>query len=132
MNYPRSRRLLLQILPHRVGAHLPHFRLDGRSRPHESIVRRVLVGEAGKRTQGLLAKLGVTQSYVIINTFLYSVYGSINATAAKNAALIAYRNSWLDAVTKGKKIEAVIALGGAADSAWKTWTKTTTGKTFCA
>ena len=89
-----------------------------------------LVDEAGKRTQGLLAKLGITQSYAIINTFLYSVYGSINATAAKNADLIAYRNSWLDALTKSNKIEAVIALGSSADAAWKTWSKTTTGKTF--
>ena len=63
-------------------------RLDGSARvlvigqdpaQHETIVRRILVGEAGRRLQGFLAKLGVTRSYVLINTFLYSVYGSVKA-----------------------------------------------------
>ena len=44
-------------------------RLDGSARvlvigqdpaQHETIVRRILVGEAGRRLQGLLAKLGIT------------------------------------------------------------------------
>ena len=59
-------------------------RLDGSARvlvigqdpaTHETICRRILVGEAGQRMQGLLAKLGITRSYVLINAFLYSVYG---------------------------------------------------------
>ena len=44
-------------------------RLDGSARvlvigqdpaQHETVVRRILVGEAGRRLQGLLAKLGIT------------------------------------------------------------------------
>jgi hypothetical protein len=97
---------------------------------HETIVRRVLVGEAGKRLQGLLGKLGITTSYVIINTFLYSVYGSVKAATARDVNLIAYRNSWLDALLIGQKVEAVIALGTAADAAWRAWKQTSTGKTF--
>ena len=59
-------------------------RLDGSARvlvigqdpaQHEVICRRILVGEAGQRVQGFLAKAGVTSEYVMINTFLYSVYG---------------------------------------------------------
>ena len=42
---------------------------------HESIARRCLVGEAGQRVQGLLWKLGIERSYVMVNAFLYSVYG---------------------------------------------------------
>ena len=47
-------------------------RLDGSARvlvlgqdpaTHESISRRILVGEAGQRVQGLLAKLGIRRSY---------------------------------------------------------------------
>jgi uracil-DNA glycosylase len=97
---------------------------------HETIVRRVLVGEAGKRLQGLLAKLGITESYVIINTFLYSVYGSVKAATERDSKLIAYRNSWLDALLIGQKVEAVIALGMAADAAWQAWKQTSNGKTF--
>ena len=47
-------------------------------------MRRILVGEAGRRVQGLLAKLGITRSYVFVNTFLYSVYGSVKAKTRKD------------------------------------------------
>ena len=66
-------------------------RLDGSARilvigqdpaQHETVVRRILVGEAGQRVQGLLAKLGVTRSYVFINTYLYSVYGSVKTATS--------------------------------------------------
>src|SRR4051812_44563760 len=52
-------------------------RLDGSARivvigqdpaAHESIARRILVGEAGQRVQGFLARLGLDRSYVMINT----------------------------------------------------------------
>src|SRR3954447_9870209 len=80
-------------------------RLDGTARvliigqdpaQHEIVVRRCLVGEAGRRIQGLLAKLGITRSYVFINTYLYSVYGSAKAKTRRDARLIGYRNRWLD------------------------------------
>ena len=57
-------------------------RLDGSARvlglgqdpgQHESIARRILVGEAGQRVQGFLAKLGIERSYAMVNAFLYSV-----------------------------------------------------------
>src|SRR5688572_3110347 len=64
-------------------------RLDGSARivvigqdpaAHEAIARRCMVGEAGQRVQGFLAKLGITDSYVILNAFLYSVYGQGGGT----------------------------------------------------
>ena len=112
-------------------------RLDGSARvlvigqdpaQHETIVRRILVGEAGRRVQGLLAKLGITRSYVFINAYLYSVYGSVKAKTRKNPALIEYRNQWLEALLVGHQIEAVLALGGAADEAWQFWRATPTGQ----
>jgi len=112
-------------------------RLDGSARvlvigqdpaQHETIVRRILVGEAGRRLQGLLAKLGVTRSYVLINTFLYSVYGSVKAKTRRDPRLVAYRNSWLDALLVGKQVEAVLTLGTAADEAWQLWKATPAGQ----
>src|SRR3954468_22779495 len=59
-------------------------RLDGTARilcigqdpaQHETVVRRILVGTAGHRVQGFIAKLGLDRSYALVNTFLYSVYG---------------------------------------------------------
>ena len=79
-------------------------RLDGSARvliigqdpaQHETIVRRILVGEAGRRAQGFLAKLGITSSYVFINTFLYSVWGSVKAATRKSPLLVGYRSQSL-------------------------------------
>lgn len=112
-------------------------RLDGSARvlvvgqdpaQHETIVRRILVGEAGRRVQGLLARLGVTRSYVFVNCFLYSVYGSVKAATRRNPALVGYRNRWLDALLAGTKVEAVLALGQAADEAWRMWRATPAGQ----
>src|ERR1035438_772452 len=92
-------------------------RLDGSARvliigqdpaQHETIVRRCLVGEAGRRVQGLLAKFGITTSYVLINTFLYSVYGSVKAATKKGPLLVGYRNQWIDAIMGGGQVEAVL------------------------
>lgn len=112
-------------------------RLDGSARvlvigqdpaQHETIVRRILVGEAGRRLQGLLAKLGVTRSYVLVNTYLYSVYGSVKAKTRRDPRLVAYRNGWLDALLVGRQVEAVLTLGTAADEAWQLWKATPAGQ----
>lgn len=104
-------------------------RLDGSARvlvigqdpaQHETVARRILVGAAGHRIQGFLAKLGIGRSYVLINTFLYCVYGSLSAASVNSPGIASYRARWLDAVLPGK-VEAVVALGDAADSAWRQW-----------
>jgi len=106
-------------------------RLDGTARvlvigqdpgQHESFARRILVGEAGQRIQGFLAKLGIDRGYAMINTFLYSVYGQSGGERhKKDAAITAYRNRWLDAIFAARVPDAVIALGSLADAAWAAW-----------
>jgi hypothetical protein len=112
-------------------------RLDGSARllvigqdpaQHETVTRRILVGEAGHRTQGFLAKLGIDRSYVMVNTFLYSVFGQGRGAKHKDdAGIVAYRNRWLDAIFASKRIDAVVALGMLADEAWKAWKATPRG-----
>jgi len=108
-------------------------RLDGSARvlvigqdpaQHETVIRRILVGEAGRRVQGLLAKLGINRSYVLINAFLYSVYGSVKAKTRRDPNLVGYRHRWMNALLVGSQVEAVIALGQAADEAWRRWRET--------
>lgn len=106
-------------------------RLDGSARvlvlgqdpaTHESISRRILVGEAGQRVQGLLAKLGIRRSYVMVNTFLYSVYGQGGGNRHDDdEAIAAYRNDWLDALLVDTAVTAVISLGQLADQAYQQW-----------
>jgi hypothetical protein len=114
-------------------------RLDGSARllvigqdpaQHEIIARRTLVGGAGHRIQGFLAKLGLTRSYVMVNTFVYSVYGQGGGTKHKNdPAIIAYRNRWFDALLP-RQVQGVVALGQLADLAWQAWKNTPTGRIF--
>jgi uracil-DNA glycosylase len=109
-------------------------RLDGTARiliigqdpgAHETIARRILVGEAGQRIQGFLAKLGVHTAYTMINTFVYSVYGQGGGERHKDdPAIAAYRHQWLDALTRHNQLQAVIALGGLADHAYQQWQTT--------
>ena len=112
-------------------------RLDGSARvlvigqdpaQHETIARRILVGEAGHRLQGFLARLGVDRSYVMINTLLYSVYGQGGGTKHQNdAGIIAYRKRWLDALMSGSQIEITVSLGELAENAWNAWKATASG-----
>lgn len=112
-------------------------RLDGSARvlvigqdpaAHETITRRILVGEAGQRVQGLLARLGITRSYVLINAFVYSVYGQGGGTRhVDDPALTRYRNRWIDAIVKDQPIEAIMTLGQLADRAYQAWRATPSG-----
>ena len=78
---------------------------------HEAICRRILVGEAGQRVQGFLAKLGITRSHVLVNAFLYSVYGQAGGERhVDDPGVVAYRNRWLDAVAKHNQLDAIVSL----------------------
>jgi hypothetical protein len=113
-------------------------RLDGSARvlvlgqdpaQHETIARRILIGEAGHRIQGFLFKLGIDRSYVMVNTFVYSVFGQWGGNKHRSDPKIArYRNRWLNALLGDGGVEAVVALGSLADSAWQTWKETPEGK----
>ena len=111
-------------------------RLDGSARvlvigqdpaAHEAIARRILVGEAGQRAQGLLARLGIDRSYVFINTFLYSVFGGAGSKYVDDDGVVAYRNKWIDAIVADQPIEAIITLGQVADKAYHLWRATPSG-----
>jgi uracil-DNA glycosylase len=107
-------------------------RLDGSARvlcvasdpgPTERIAGRSLVGNAGQRVQGLLAKLGLTRSYVCLNAWAYAVHPS-RAQAQQQRldepAQLAWRNELYDLAT-GPQLQAVIAFGGMAQEAVKQW-----------
>lgn len=115
-------------------------RLDGSARvlvlgqdpaQHETIARRILIGEAGHRIQGFLAKLGIERSYVMVNTFVYSVFGQGRGNKHRSNPRIAkYRNRWLGALLRDGDVEAVVALGSLADSAWQAWKETPDGQAW--
>ncbi len=109
-------------------------RLDGSARvvvigqdpaSHEAISRRILVGEAGQRVQGLLAKIGITSSYAMVNVYLYSVFGQgAGNRQIGNPEIAAYRNRWLDALLLDSQVTAVVAFGTLARKAYAAWALT--------
>lgn len=106
-------------------------RLDGSARllvvgqdpsGHEAVTRRILVGTAGRRAQGFVARLGIGTEYVMINTYLYSVYGqSTGEQFITDPAIAGYRNRWLDAVLAGGRLAAVVSFGHLAAQAIDAW-----------
>ncbi len=108
-------------------------RLDGSARvlcvasdpgPTERIAGRSLVGNAGQRVQGLLAKLGLTSSYVCLNAWAYAVHPSRASAQQDHLAdddQLEWRNDLYDAVT-GPALQAIIAFGGMAQAAVDLWT----------
>jgi uracil-DNA glycosylase len=107
-------------------------RLDGSARllciasdpgPTERIAHRTLVGDAGQRVQGFLAKLGLTRSYVCVNAFPYALHPSWGQSADEllsEPTQATWRNSFFDAVRPGQ-LQAVVAFGSNAQKAFELW-----------
>ncbi|MCI0508114.1 MAG: uracil-DNA glycosylase [Gammaproteobacteria bacterium] len=108
-------------------------RLDGTARllivgqdpsTDEILAQRAFVGSSGQRLQGLLHKLGITRSYIILNTFLYGINGQFDNTMKKitqEDAILNYRNALFDQVVAANNIEAVITIGAGARDAVERW-----------
>jgi Uracil DNA glycosylase superfamily len=108
-------------------------RLDGSARllvigqdpsSDEILAQRIFVGQSGQRVQGLLRKLGLTRSYAMINTFLFSVHGQFDTELRQisvNPRVLGYRNEVLDRLAAENELEAVIAVGSGAHHALDHW-----------
>jgi uracil-DNA glycosylase len=48
----------------------------------EAVTRRILSGQAGRRVQGFVEKLGYSKSYLMINAFLFGIYNQSMAVPA--------------------------------------------------
>jgi hypothetical protein len=107
-------------------------RLDGSARvlciasdpgPTERIAHRTLVGDAGQRVQGFLAKLGLTRSYLCVNAFPYALHprrgSEVDALLGDHDGQT-WRHEFYDAVRPGH-VQAVVAFGLNAQKAFGLW-----------
>jgi uracil-DNA glycosylase len=95
----------------------------------EAFTRRILSGQAGRRVQGFVEKLGYTKSYLMINAFLYGIFNQGMAMPHLNDPdILAYRNKWFEAAFAPGKIEAVVTFGNAAFNAWTAFKATPAGQ----
>ncbi|MBZ5740655.1 uracil-DNA glycosylase family protein [Nocardioides mangrovi] len=95
----------------------------------EAVTRRILSGQAGRRVQGFVEKLGFTRSYLMVNAFLYGIYNQDMALPHLNdPEIVAYRHQWLEAAFEPGRIEAVVTFGTPAFNAWTAFTATPAGQ----
>lgn len=107
-------------------------RLDGSARllciasdpgPTERIALRTLVGDAGQLTQGFLARVGLTRSYLCLNAFAYSLIPSEGAKGAKilrDPDHRAWQKELFDSA-RSPALQAVVAFGQYAKKAVDQW-----------
>lgn len=106
-------------------------RLDGTARvlvvgqdpsTDEVLGHRVFIGQAGQIAQNFLAKLGLTRSYLMFNTFLFGVQSSSLSTAmATDSTIMAYRNKLFDRAAYANQLSAIIAFGQYAYTSVTNW-----------
>ncbi|RYZ22985.1 MAG: hypothetical protein EOO10_21335 [Chitinophagaceae bacterium] len=107
-------------------------RLDGTAKvicvasdpgPTERIGGRTLVGNAGQRVQGFLKKIGLNQSYVCVNGFVYALFPGKLSKGIKALSLseqVAWRNKLFD-LLKTPSVKAIIAFGAVAQKVVELW-----------
>ena len=118
------------------GPVLYRGRLDGSARvlciasdpgPSECLpfARRTLIGDSGQKTQGFLAKLGLTRSYVLVNAFAVAMRPSQKTKGLQvlktNVAIRTARHGLYDILLAGGALQAVVAFGDVAHQAYDLW-----------
>lgn len=108
-------------------------RLDGTARMlvvgqdpsvNEILAQRVFVGQSGQRLQGFLAKLGLVSSYLMLNTFLFSIFGQFGGQSqalSNTDPILGHRNHLFDMAAKTNPLGAVLTVGSAAREAIDRW-----------
>ncbi|QIG47042.1 hypothetical protein G5V57_04330 [Nordella sp. HKS 07] len=114
-------------------------RLDGSARllciasdpgPAECLpfARRSLIGDSGQKTQGFLAKLGLTRSYVLVNAFAVAMRPRARtkglAVLKNNQAIKTARHALYDALLAAGPLQAIVAFGDVAQQAFDIWAET--------
>jgi hypothetical protein len=127
MNHPKKR------FRFEFGPVYYRGRLDGTARvliigqdpsTNEILAQRAFVGQSGQRVQKLLAKIGITRSYLVLNAFLFSVHGQFDAelrNISLEPQIMGYRNKCFDKVRAENPVQAVIAFGAGAKHAYENW-----------
>lgn len=116
----------------RFGPVFYRGRLDGSARVlvigqdpavDETLGMRAFVGQAGQRAQAFLAKLGLTRSYVMFNTFLFGGQSDdLTEPLLVDPVIMGYRNRLFDHVNATSELVAIIAFGSPANQSALNWT----------
>jgi uracil-DNA glycosylase len=92
----------------------------------ESLAHRSFTGGTGARMQHFLNVLGITRSYLFLNTFVYPIFGQYTASLrwlAQNpdSPIVQHRHEIFDYVLQRNDVQLVVAVGSAAKESVVTW-----------
>lgn len=93
----------------------------------EALSHRSFTGSSGARMQHFLDHIGITRSYLFLNTFVFSIFGQYSGAKirwlAQDAAspILQQRHRILDYALERNQIHLVIAVGTAAKETVATW-----------
>jgi len=108
-------------------------RLDGTARvlvmgqegaTDEALVHRGFVGGTGQKVQNFLNSIGITKSYVCMNTFVYSIfeqYDAFTAELAETGPIKNHRNQLIEKVYQESDLRLILTFGNAAKRSIEIW-----------
>ena len=94
----------------------------------ESLAHRSFAGGTGARMQHFLRHLGVTDSYLFLNTFVYPIFGQYDdqlrpLAQGSTSEIVKHRHAILDYAAERNDLRLVVAVGTAAKETVVTWVK---------
>jgi uracil-DNA glycosylase len=92
----------------------------------ESLAHRAFTGGTGSRMQHFLNVLGITRSYLFLNTFVYPIFGQYDAPLRwlaqhPDSPIVQHRHELFDYVLERNDVHLVVAVGNAAKESVVTW-----------
>ncbi len=92
----------------------------------ESLAHRSFAGGTGARMQNFLRHIGITHSYLFVNTFVYPIFGQYDAPLRPlaqgiDSPIVRHRHNLLDYVVERNDVRLVVAVGTAAKESVATW-----------
>jgi uracil-DNA glycosylase len=99
----------------------------------ESLGHRSFVGGSGARMQHVLRHLGITRSYLFLNTFVYPIFGQYDGAdllwLAQNpqSPIVKHRHAIFNYLVERNDLRLIVAVGRAAKETVHTWVKSRGG-----
>jgi len=99
----------------------------------ESLAHRSFTGGTGARMQHFLNYVGITRSYLFLNTFVYPIFGQYDGPELRwlaqdaESPIVKHRNEIFNYVLERNDVHLVIAVGVAAKESVVTWVKSRGG-----
>jgi uracil-DNA glycosylase len=108
-------------------------RLDGSARvlvvgqdpsTDEAMVHRTMVGGTGQKIQGFLNQIGITRSYLILNTFAYGIFEQVDPFTdelATKSPIAEHRAQLFEHALETNHIDLIVSVGSGAHTSVKNW-----------